>query len=98
MNGWTAITVFVLCFLLAGAAGFAAILRSERQLSMLTVVSSVLNSAFLGLCVSLLWYTNYRENLYFLVGVSTFAGFGGATITDLIINVIKTSLSKPGGS
>jgi hypothetical protein len=81
--------VFILAFSISALAGLAALLRSSTQLSKLRVSSSSLNSGLLGLAISLLWYTQYQDNLYFLIGVCLVAGLSGMTSMEFLFDFIK---------
>lgn len=87
-----AICVFISAFGTAACAGLATLLRfSRKKLSRLSVVSALLNSGFLGLAISLIWYQNYRAsgNIYGLIGICVVAGMGGSTMTDLVISLLS---------
>ena len=96
MNGeqpdqlYHALFVFASAFFVAAFAGLATLLRFARKLSKLAVVSALLNSGFLGLAISLLWYQNYRkeENVYSLIGFCVLAGMGGSSLTDLVFSLL----------
>lgn len=81
--------VFTASFVVAALAGIAALLRSGKPPSLLSIFSAALNSGLMGLCISLLWYVKFQENLYFLVGICVLAGLGGATTIDYVLDVIK---------
>lgn len=83
------ITVFLSSFGVAATAGLAALLRSNKKLTFVSVFSSLLNSGLLGLGISLLWYTKFRDNIYFLVGVCVLAGLGGMTTVDMVLAQIR---------
>lgn len=84
------LSVFAAAFGVSAFAGLATLLRFSRKLSKLAVVSSMLNSGFLGLAISLIWYQNYREaaNVHGLIGICVLAGMGGSTITDVLISLL----------
>lgn len=84
-----AIWVFVASFGVAACAGLAALLRTNAEITWKSAVSAVLNSGILGLGISLLWYTKYQDNIYFLVGICVIAGLGGATTIDFILDAVK---------
>lgn len=89
-DGWTPLIIFASSFGIAALSGLAALLRSPaNELTALRITSSVLNSGLLGLGISLLWYIQLQENLYFLVGVCAIAGLGGMTTLDFILGLIR---------
>lgn len=81
--------VFVASFCLSGFAGIAALLRSGKPLTVLSVSSSLLNSGLLGLAMAMVWYVRFQENIYFLVGVCVLAGLGGMTSVDLVLTLVR---------
>jgi len=84
------LSVFAAAFGVSAFAGLATLLRFSRKLSKLAIVSAMLNSGFLGLAISLIWYQNYREaaNVHGLIGICVLAGMGGSTITDVLISLL----------
>lgn len=83
------IGVFLSSFGVAAFAGLASLLRSGTKITFLGVLSALLNSGFLGLSISLLWYTKFQENVYFLVGVCVLAGLGGMTTVNLALTLFR---------
>lgn len=81
--------LFACAFLVSGFAGLAALLRSGAKLTSCNVCSSFLNSGILGLGISLLWYSKYQEDVYFLVGICVLAGLGGMTTVDYVMSVLR---------
>lgn len=81
--------VFVSAFGLSGFAGLASLLRSGSKLDVTTICTHFLNSGMLGLGISLLWYTKYKENVYFLVGVCLVSGLGGMTMVDFVVTGLR---------
>lgn len=75
----------------ASFAGLAALLRSGRKVTWLSVLSAMLNSALVGLAIATLWFTKFRDadNLYFLIGVCILAGLGGSTLLELGLAVVR---------
>lgn len=83
------LTLFVLSFLISSLAGVAALLRSSQELTVRTILSVILNTGILGLGISLLLFTYFKDNAYFLIGLSVFAGLGGLTFVGFILQVFK---------
>ena len=83
------ISVFASAFTLASFAGLAALLRSGNQITLKTVISACLNSGILSIGIAMLWYTQFSDNVYFLVGICTLAGLGGMTAVDFILTALK---------
>ena len=91
-----ALMVFVSAFGAAGFAGVGSLLRFGKKLSKLTVFSTLVNSGFLGLAVSLLWYQSYsrEDNIYGLMGLCVLAGFGGSALTDVMSTLLTGGAVK----
>lgn len=78
-------------FAISSLGGLAAMLRSNKPLTIRAVLSALLYSGMMGLIIALLWY-NYFDgsgNIYFLLGVSGLAGVGGMTVLDFVLQAIK---------
>jgi hypothetical protein len=89
-----ALGVFMSAFAVSAFAGLAALLRSGSKLGWIPVCNALLNSGFLGLGISLLWYTQFKDDLYFLVGVCVLAGLGGMTTVDLVLQWFRSRLTN----
>jgi hypothetical protein len=63
------IYVFVSAFGVSSFAGLAALLRGGKQVTIIAVLSAVLNSGLLGLAIALVWYNKFQDNVYFLIGI-----------------------------
>ena len=85
----SAVAVFASAFGVAAMAGLAAWLRSDRELTRKSVCAATLNSGVLGLGVSLLWYNQFRENIYYLVGLCMLAGLGGMAMVEAIVAAVQ---------
>jgi hypothetical protein len=85
------IWVFLSAFGVSAFAGLATYLRFSRKMSVVGLVSAMLNAGCLGLAISLLWYQHYRnsENVYGLIGICVLAGMGGSTVTDLAWSILS---------
>jgi hypothetical protein len=82
--------IFVASFALAAFAGLAALFRSTMPISRRSVLSAILNSGFLGLALSLLWFHKFAHNLHMLVGVCLLAGLGGNTTLEFILQAFRS--------
>lgn len=93
-------SVFVFAFSLSAFAGIASLIRTgeKRKITRIAVFSSFLNSGLLGLCISLLWYTQYRENTEALVGMCIIAGLGGNKSIEYVVKVFREKIGKEGSS
>lgn len=83
--------LFIACFALTAFAGLAALLRLPAPLTIKSVASSVLNCGLLGLGISLLWYTQFQQNTYFLVGACVILGLSGMGTFEFIIAMVRTA-------
>jgi hypothetical protein len=83
-------SIFAASFGCAAFAGLATFLRFTKKITKLRLVSTMLNSGFLGLAIALLWYKNFQEdkNIYSLVGICVLSGMGGSTLTDALISLL----------
>jgi hypothetical protein len=81
-------SIFAASFGCAAFAGLATFLRFTKKITKLRLVSTMLNSGFLGLAIALLWYKNFQEdkNIYSLVGICVLSGMGGSTLTDALLS------------
>ncbi len=85
------LTAFWSAFGIASFAGLAALLRSGKAITPLSIFSAMLNAGLIGTAICLLWYTKFRseDNIYFLIGVCALAGLGGTTVLDFVIQLCK---------
>lgn len=92
--------VFPLTFCISSFAGMAAHLRAGKEFKTLPVITALLNSGFFGLGICFLWFKYYqgKGDLWFLFGVCTFAGLGGATLIDFTVEVIKQMILRNANS
>lgn len=88
---YNALHVLFSAFGISSFGGLAALLRSDRDITVRMVVSAMLNSGILGLVIALFWYNYYegKGNIYFLLGVSGLAGIGGMSILDLAVEMLN---------
>lgn len=91
------IYVFLSAFGVSSFAGLAALLRAGKQVNGIAVLSAVLNSGMLGLCIALIWYNKFQDNIYFLIGICVLAGLGGATLVDFMVAAFKSGGLSIGG-
>jgi hypothetical protein len=81
--------IFLISFVISALAGVAALLRSSQEITARTVMSVILNTGILGLGISMLLFTYFKDNAYFLIGLCVFAGLGGLTFVGFILQVVK---------
>lgn len=86
------IGVFALAFAVSALAGLAALLRSDQALTIKALASATLNSGVFGLGICLVWYTSYRDNVHFLIGVCVLAGLGGQATIDFALSLVRKKL------
>lgn len=70
-------------------AGLAALLRSNKEITLRSVLTAIIYSGTMGLTIALLWFNYGRDNVYFLLGVCALAGIGGTSLLDFIVLVLK---------
>ena len=78
--------------LLNGLAGLAALLRSGERVTPRSLATAVLNSAFMGLIVALIWWHWFNADgtsVYFVAAVSLLAGLGGNTTFYFVSQMIQ---------
>jgi hypothetical protein len=94
--------VFLAAFAVSALAGMANLLRGNVPVTLKAVASYSLNSGMLGLGVALLWYSQFRENIHFLVGLCVLAGLGGMATVDFATGGVRklmgALLGSPGES
>lgn len=87
-NIFSPVGVFAAASLSSGTAGIAAYLRSGKPVSWLAIITAGLNSGLLGLAISLLWYRQFADNIYSLLGICVVTGLTGAAGLDLLLTII----------
>jgi hypothetical protein len=85
---YSPIWVFFVAFAISALAGIAAFLRSGNAIKVVSVLTSGLNSGLLGLAIALVWYEQYKSNIYMLMGFCVISGLMGAAGLDFVINLI----------
>lgn len=80
----------VLAFFGASVAGLAALLRGGEILTWRIVVAAFLHSGMWGVIIAFLLHQHL--NVPTLIAVAILSGIGGATITDIILVIIKKGL------
>jgi hypothetical protein len=90
---FNAVAIFVSACFISSFAGLASLLRTGEQVTKKSVGSSMLNSGIVGAIIYLLWYTSYKDNPHFLVGVCALAGLGGNQIIDFALSLLKSKLA-----
>jgi hypothetical protein len=81
--------LFFLAFVISALAGLGNLLRSDKRLTTRLMISAVLNSGALGLVVSMLLYSWFKDNTWFLLGLCLLAGLSGASILNFIVMIIR---------
>jgi hypothetical protein len=92
------IQVFIAAAAIGGLAGLASALRTSVLLTGRYVGSSILTASLSGLLTALIGHNYVREsaNVYFLLGVSGLAGYGGATLLDAALAVLVKFVGSKG--
>lgn len=80
---------FVAAGLLSALAGIASLLRTDGEVTRKRIAGSFLNSGLLGLAVSMVWETHFRENAYALMGICVLIGLAGNAGVEWIISMMK---------
>lgn len=90
--------IFISATIIGGLAGFASALRSTSILTGRYVGSAVLTAGLTGLITALIGhaYVHESNNIYFLLGVSGLAGYGGATLLDAALAVLIRFVGSKG--
>lgn len=89
-----AIYLFLCSFVVAALGGLASLLRSHVELSRANVLSAILNNGLLGVSLSCIWYVQFRDNLYFLVGLAVLSGLAGTAGIDAAVSWVKRFIGK----
>jgi CHASE2 domain-containing sensor protein len=87
------VVVFLSAFGVAAMGGLATLLRSDLPITRKSVATSMLNCGLLGLGISLLWYSQFQDNLFFLVGLCVVAGLGGNASIDFAVDMFRKMLA-----
>jgi hypothetical protein len=86
-------TLHVVAFGVSALAGLAALLRSDTAMTRKTVAAHVLNAGVLGLGISLVWYSQFRDNVHLLVGLCVIVGLGGMSSVEFFTNLARNFMS-----
>lgn len=81
--------LFLAAFSVSAMAGVASLLRTSKELTIRVVLSAILNSGALGLCIALLLFTYFKDNTWFLLGLCMLAGLGGMTVLGFILYLVR---------
>lgn len=86
----TPLQIIVAAVGIGGLAGIASALRTQVALTGRYVGSSVLTSVLTAVLTVLIgwYYVQESKHIYFLLGVSGLAGYGGATLLDAALAVL----------
>ena len=83
------VTLFVTAFTISAMAGVAALLRTNKSLTIRIVASAALNSGALGMGIALVLFTVFKENTWFLLGLCLLAGLGGMTFLGIVLTIFR---------
>lgn len=83
------IKLFVTVFFLSAFAGLASLLRSETNLTILSIGTAMLNGGLFGLGICLFFFKQMVGNVYALVGSALLSGLGGAGLMDFVTTVFR---------
>jgi hypothetical protein len=79
--------IFASAFAVSALAGLASLLRSDKPVTWKSATSHASNCGILGLGISLLWYSEFKDNAQFLVGLCVLAGLGGMATVELFVEL-----------
>lgn len=102
-NDPSPLQIFAAAIGIGALAGFASALRSAAVLTGRYVGSSVLTASLTALLTCLIGHQYVKEsgNVYFLLGVSGLAGYGGATLLDsalaMLIRFVGAKVDQAAG-
>ena len=88
--------LFVLAFIIAAMAGVATVLRTVEKITVRVILSAILNSGALGLCIALILFTWCKDNTWFLLGLCLLAGLGGMTALGFLLMIVRVFLGRGG--
>lgn len=83
------ISICILSALVSGLSGIAALLRTESNFTLGRTLVVLLNSALLGLGLSLVWWGSFSENPNVLVGLCVLIGLGGQPVLEMILGALR---------
>lgn len=81
--------VCTLSAVVSGLAGAAALMRTEATFTSGRLMIVILNSALLGLGLSLVWWGSFSENPNILVGLCVLIGLGGQPTLELVLKLVQ---------
>ena len=85
-------TVLAFLFTVGAFGGLAALLRlASQQLTIRNVLSSMLNSGLLAVCLWCLWTEEYR-----VAGCCILAALGGTSMVEFVLEVAKRRAERSG--
>lgn len=95
-NDPTPLQIIAAAVAIGGLAGMASALRTSIVLTGRYVGSSVLTSILTAVLTVLIgwYYVQESRHIYFLLGVSGLAGYGGATLLDAALAVLVKFIGK----
>jgi hypothetical protein len=101
-SSYSLVAIFALAFFTSMLSGIAAFLRSKQPATPIAIITAGMNSGFLGLGISLSFYSKFKDNITVLLGFCVLTGLSGASGLDFILTTfqkggIKISLGGDGG-
>lgn len=81
--------LFIAAFFVSAFSGLAACLRTQTDLQPMRLTSALLNSGLLGLGVCMLWYYQFQDRIYTLIGVCILLGLSGQTALDWVLKAFR---------
>lgn len=85
------IYVFLFASLASGCAGVAAYMKNNPEVKWAAMFTAFMNSGLLGLAMSLVWYKNFQDNIYSLIGLCVLIGLLGAAGQEFVMSLILKS-------
>lgn len=74
-------------------AGLATALRDGSGITRRHVATAMLNSGLLGLIIFMIGYSRFKDDVFFLVGLSLLAGIGSASLMTFAVQLLKRRMA-----
>ena len=78
------IRTIVAAFGLSSFAGLVAHLREGKPWTVGSILVAACASGCMGAAITMIWYTKFQDNIYFLVGIVLLASLGGRPVVDAV--------------